>query len=84
MATVTGGKVIASGLVDDPYLDKIEVQEHRPDRLMVPGVDGLSTRMLFFLVKGDGEVTVHYDSLKGGQREKKVALRETVAAKPSM
>jgi hypothetical protein len=87
VASVTGGtgvRVIASGLVDDPYLDKIEVQEHRPDRLMVPGVDGLSTRMLFFLVKGDGEVTVHFDSLKGGQLEKKVALRETVAAKPSM
>ena len=40
VATVTGGKVISSGLVDDPYLDKIEVQEHRPERLMVPGVDG--------------------------------------------
>ena len=44
---------------------------------MVPGVEGLSTRQLFFLVEGDGEVTVTYDSLKGGKVSKKVALRET-------
>ena len=81
VATVTGGKVISSGLVNDPYLDKIEVQDHRADRLMVPGVDGLSTRILFFLVQGDGEITVHYDSLKGGQLAKKIALRETTMEK---
>jgi hypothetical protein len=84
VATVTGGKVLASGLVDDPYLDKVEMQEHRAERLMVPGVDGLSTRILFFLIEGDGEVTVHFDSLKGGQLARKVALRETVEAKPAM
>src|SRR6185295_9008349 len=77
VATVTGAKVISSGLVDDPYLDKIEIQDHRPERLMVPGVKGLSTRLLFFLVQGDGEITVQYDSLKGGKVEKRIALRET-------
>lgn len=77
IATVSGGKVISSGLVDDPYLDKIELQAHRPERLMVPGVEGLSTRILFFLVQGDGEITVSYDSLKGGKLSKKIALRET-------
>jgi len=46
---------------------------------MVPGVEGLSTRLLFFffLVQGDGEVTVSYDSLKGGKLSKRIALRET-------
>lgn len=77
VATVSGGKVIASGLVDDPYLDKVELQEHRPERLMVPGVDGVSTRILFFLVEGDGEVKVTYDSLKGGRLSRTIALRET-------
>lgn len=75
VATVTGAKVISSGLVDDPYLDKVEIQENRPERLMVPGVDGFSTRLLFFLLQGDGEVTVSYDSLKGGKLSKKVTLR---------
>jgi hypothetical protein len=77
IATVTGGKVVASGLIDDPWLGKIALQDHRPERLLVPGVDGDSTRRLFFLVEGDGEVTVQYDSLKAGKIEKKVALKET-------
>ena len=77
VATVTGAKVLASGLVGDPYLDKITLQEHRPERLLVPGVQGLSTQLLFFLVQGDGEITLQYDSLKGGKAAKKVALRET-------
>lgn len=79
IATITGAKVLASGVVDDPYLDKVTLQEHRPERLQVPGVQGLSTRLLFFLVQGDGEVTVQYDSLKGGKVSKKIALRETGA-----
>ncbi len=77
IATVTGAKVISSGIVDNAYLDRISIQEHRPERLMVPGVSGLSTRILFFLVQGDGEITVNYDSLKGGKVAKKIALRET-------
>ncbi|HEV7504528.1 MAG TPA: M14 family metallopeptidase [Thermoanaerobaculia bacterium] len=77
LATVAGGKVISSGIVNDQYLDKIDVQAHRPERLMVPGVEGLSTRILFFLVQGDGDVTVTYDSLKGGKLSKKIALKET-------
>jgi hypothetical protein len=75
VATITGAKVIASGLINDPWLDKITLQDHRPERLMVPGVPGYSTRRLFFLVEGDGEVTVKYDSLKGGKVERKIALK---------
>lgn len=76
VATVAGGKVVASGLVDNAYLNRVQLQEHRPERLMVPGVDGMSTRILFFLVEAaGGEVTVQYDSLKGGRISKKVALR---------
>jgi zinc carboxypeptidase len=80
VATVTGAKVLSSGVVDNPYLDKVQLQARRPERLMVPGVDGLSTRILFFLVQGDGEATVTYDSLKGGKVAKKVALREAGTA----
>ena len=76
VATVAGGRVVASGLVDNAYLNKVQIQEYRPERLMVPGVDGLSTRILFFLVDATGgEVTVHYDSLKGGKISRKVALK---------
>ena len=75
VATVEGARVVASGLVEDPWLDQVTLQAHRPERLMVPGVDGLSTRILFFLVEGSGEVTVRYDSLKGGKLAVKVPLR---------
>jgi hypothetical protein len=43
VATISGATVVASGLVDDPYLDKVRLQEHRPERLMVPGVPGYGT-----------------------------------------
>jgi len=75
IASVTGAKVISSGIVDNPYLDKIDIQKHRPERLMVDGVEGLSTRMLFFLVQGTGDVTVTYDSLKGGKITKTLTLK---------
>lgn len=75
VATVEGARVVASGLVDDTWLDRVELQDHRPERLMVPGVDGVSSRTLFFLLEGKGEVTVRYDSLKGGKLARKVALR---------
>lgn len=75
VATVEGARVVASGLVNDTYLDDVEIQKHRPERLMVPGVGGVSSRTLFFLLEGQGEVTVRYDSLKGGKLSKKVTLR---------
>jgi len=75
LATVEGARVVASGLVQDRWLDKVELQRHRPERLMVPGVDGLSSRTLFFLLEGKGEVVVHYDSLKGGRIERTVRLQ---------
>ncbi|HEX9734511.1 MAG TPA: M14 family metallopeptidase [Thermoanaerobaculia bacterium] len=75
VATVEGARVVASGLVDDGWLDRVELQDHRPERLMVPGVDGVASRTLFFLLEGKGEVTVRYDSLKGGKLARKVTLR---------
>ena len=75
IATVEGARVIASGLVRDAWLDRIELQRHRPERLVVNGVKGFSTETLFFLVEGKGEVTVRYDSLKGGKHSRRVALR---------
>ena len=76
LATVAGARVVASGVVDDPWLDKVRLQEHRPERLMVPGVDAYSTRRLFFLLEGSGEVTITYASLKGGKLERTVRLEE--------
>jgi len=75
LATLEGATVISSGIVENAYLDKVELQQHRPERLMVPGVDGLSTRTLFFLVEGRGDVTVTYDSVKAGRIRREISLR---------
>ena len=74
LATVEGARVVASGLVQDPWLEKVDLQKHRPERLMVPGVDGLSSRRLLFILEGKGDVVVRYDSLKGGRIECTVRL----------
>lgn len=85
LATVSGARVVSSGIVEDRWLDKVTLQQHRPERLMVPGVEGYSVRRLFFLLEGasgsGGEVTVTYDSLKGGTIERTVRL-EQGAARP--
>ena len=71
VATLEGGTVIASGIVGDPWMDRINYQRHRPGRLLVNGVRGFSTEILFFLVEGRGEMTIHYDSVKGGKHSKR-------------
>lgn len=75
IATVQGAKVVASGLVRDAYLNQVEYQTNRPERLMVNGIPALGTTTLFFLLEGNGEVTVTYDSVKAGKISRKVALR---------
>lgn len=46
-----------------------------PERLAVQGIPGFSTKLLYFLLEVSGEVTVEYDSLKGGKVGRKVGLR---------
>ena len=75
LATVEGAKVVASGIVRDLYFNKVDLQKHRPERLMVPSVEGLSTRTLFFLVEGKGNITVAYDSVKAGKITQDIELR---------
>ena len=75
IATVEGARVLASGIVRDRWLNKVDYQPHRPERLMVYGVPGLSTQTLFFLVEGKGPLTVTYDSLKAGKISQKIQLK---------
>jgi hypothetical protein len=76
LATIDGAKVVASGIVEDPYLNKVQLQEHRPERLMVRGgIDGASTRTLMFLIEArPGKVTFTYDSIKAGKITKEIEL----------
>ncbi len=75
LATLEGAKVLASGLITDRLRDTRVYQEHRPERLLVPGVPGEGTTTLFFLVQGSGEARFTYDSVKGGVVKATVPLR---------
>jgi hypothetical protein len=68
VVTVEGAEVVASGTVRDRWMKQYSLQEHRPERLMIDGVDGFETKVLVFLVQGDAgdEVEIVYDSQKGG------------------
>ncbi len=76
LATLTGGKVLSSGIVTDPYLNKVQLQTQRPERLLVPGgIDGVSTRTLIFLVEArPGKLTFRYDSIKAGQIQQEIEI----------
>ncbi len=69
VATLTGGKVISSGIVTDAYLNKVQLQRERPERLLVNGgVGGYATTTLMFLVEArPGNLTFTYDSVKAGK-----------------
>ena len=75
LATIEGAKVLASGIVRDLYLNKVDLQTDRPERLMVPSVEGLSTRTVFFLVEGKGNIKVTYDTVKAGKISRDIELR---------
>ena len=75
IATLDGAKVLTAGIVQDRYMNQVSLQEHRPERLLVKGIGGESTRVLYYLVEGKGKVTFTYDSLKGGKHTKTIGLK---------
>jgi hypothetical protein len=76
LATLSRGKVVASGIVQDAFANRVRLQEHRPERLMVSdGIGGAATETLLFLVEaGPGPITLRYDSVKAGVAESVIQL----------
>ncbi|GAG02764.1 unnamed protein product, partial [marine sediment metagenome] len=74
-------------VISASWINNKVIQEHRPSitsiidqknlkRLMIRnGHPGETTRTLQYLVKGSGELTITYDSVKGGTVSTKVRLR---------
>ena len=69
----TGAKVVAGGLLLDPYRDQVAYRKDRPEVqfLVVPGFGKVEHQ---FLVEGKGEVTLRYESRHGGKIVKTVKL----------
>ena len=68
-----GAKVVAGGLLVDPYRDQVVYKKDRPELqfLVVPGFGKVEHQ---FLVEGKGEITVRYESRHGGKLAKTVKL----------
>ena len=75
IATLTGAEVISSGIVQDPWLDKVQLQRRRPERLEIETLGGNGRQALFFLVEGDGTVELEYSSIKAGTIRTRIELR---------
>jgi hypothetical protein len=70
---VGGAKVVAGGLLVDPYRDQALYKKDRPEIqfLVVPGFGKVEYQ---FLVEGKGDVTIRYASRHGGKLSKTVKL----------
>jgi hypothetical protein len=70
---VSGAKVVAGGILLDPYRDQAAYKKHRPELqfLVVPGFGKVEHQ---FLVEGKGEVALRYESRHGGKIVKTVKL----------
>ncbi len=69
-------KVLAGGPVDDRWLGKMKPVKHHPEKVrLLDGIQGMSERLVEWIVQGHGDVTVALDCVKGGRVEKRVALR---------
>ena len=55
-----------TGLIDQKNLKRLMLRN---------GLPGKTARTIMYIVKGSGEVTVKYDSLKGGTAGKTVKLQ---------
>jgi hypothetical protein len=69
----TGVKVVAGGVLLDPYRDQVAYKKYRPELqfLIVPGFGKVEHQ---FLIEGKGEITLRYESRHGGKLTKTVKL----------
>jgi len=70
---VSGAKVVAGGVLVDPFRGQVVFKKDRPELqfLVVPGFGKIEHE---FLIEGKGEVTLRYESRHGGKLAKTVKL----------
>ena len=66
-------KVVSGGVVEDLQLDKVIPVEHRP-QMIFTSVPSFSKRDVQFIVKGRGQATITFDSLKARNKTLTVKL----------
>ncbi|MEI6141646.1 MAG: M14 family metallopeptidase [Mariniphaga sp.] len=70
---VTGGKVIAGGVLTDNRLNKVSYKEKKPE-IQFLSIPGYGIAEFQFLIEGKGEVTFNYQSQKAQSRTVKINL----------
>jgi len=67
-------KILAGGVLTDPYRNQVIYKKYRPELqfLTVPGFGKIEHQ---FLISGNGEITIKYQSRHAGTLEKKIILR---------
>jgi len=73
MLKVTGARVVAGGVLIDPYRDQVAYKKDKPGLqfTVVPGFGKVEHQ---FLVEGKGEIKIEYGSRHGGKLAKTVKL----------
>ncbi|MFA6467471.1 MAG: M14 family metallopeptidase [Bacteroidota bacterium] len=69
--SLSGGKVIAGGILENRFLGNMKEQKVTPGRLNVENIPGLGTVAVRWIVEGGSSYTVKIDSEKGGTAERK-------------
>jgi hypothetical protein len=67
-------RVLSGGRVTNRFFKRVEAVEHRPERLMLDSIPGMSETRVQFVVSGAGPFVVTVDSQKGGLLKKEGSL----------
>jgi len=59
-------RVLSGGRVTDQYFKRVAAVKHRPERVELEAIAGLSAERIQFVVEGKGEFTITVDSAKAG------------------
>jgi hypothetical protein len=74
MLKVTGAKVLAGGIIGDPYLELVTYKKYKPE-IQFTSVPGFGKVEHQFLVEGSGPITVSYESRHAGKLTKTAELK---------
>ncbi len=74
MLKLSGAKVIASGLISDVRLDKVNYKEHKPE-IQFLRIGSYGKLEYEFIVEGKGEVKLEYKSRKANNLSTQIIMR---------
>jgi hypothetical protein len=68
VVSIGGGsiRVLSSGRVTDRFFNRVSAVKHRPHRVELDTISGMSVARVQFIVEGKGEFTITVDSAKAG------------------